>query len=43
MKDWIQSAKEVWKNCKDHKKGEIRQYFYKRRKIKSKINKEIEE
>ena len=34
IKDWIRSAKEIRKNCRIHKKGEIRRYFYKKRKIK---------
>ena len=43
MKDWIQSAKDIQKNCKSYKKGDIQRYFYKKRKIKKKIHKgEIE-
>ena len=43
MKDWIRSAKKIRKNCRIYKKGEIRRYFYKKRKIKCKCKVEEED
>ena len=39
MKDWIQMTKDIRKNYKSYKKGDIQHYFYKKRRIKKKIHK----